>query len=74
MKYLLILLVMLLSGCIGRESWRDASLDYECTEEQHSKLMKETQFCIDNIAYHSTYCYGSSIIRNCKKVETINEH
>ena len=75
---LFIACAFLLVGCDGgaidktgyhtaKEDWQTAPLLYTCTTAQMDKVHKETLWCSQNTSYLSSYCYGSSFIRNCTK-------
>lgn len=56
-----------LAGCDLESDWQSAPRTHTCTPEQMVKVERETLWCKANTAYYDTYCYGSSIVRNCAK-------
>jgi len=70
----LILVLFLCAGCDSVKSeWQTAPLDYNCTTEQMIKAQNEAGWCQKNTDYFGAYCYGTAIIRNCKKTEAIRK-
>jgi len=51
--------------------WQSAAEKYSCTTDQMNKVETEHKFCKENTSYFSSYCYGSAIMRNCKKKEDV---
>ena len=71
MKYLLLILIPLCVSCAYDETddWRTAQYTYSCTDEQFQKVEKETTFCVDKVSIDKPYCFRTSIIRNCTKIQ-----
>jgi hypothetical protein len=60
------LLIACLTSC-GKEanSVDSALIDYTCSKTQMEKAQGEAVWCIKNTDFYKSYCYGSSVIRNC---------
>lgn len=58
-----------LSACepAVQPAYQDALVTHVCTVEQHSRVEHEAEWCKKNTGFFSSYCYGSSIMRNCTK-------
>ena len=55
----------------GPEEWEIASRTYKCTKEQMERVESEAMWCNKKTSYFSTYCYGTAFIRNCEKIEEV---
>lgn len=74
MKLILTIAISLLLGC-GEYGWQSAPRKYTCTDEQMSKVEKESLWCIKNVTeYNTGYCYGTAIIRNCQPLNRESNH
>lgn len=60
-------LCLLLAACeVIEPEWKEAPEVYTCTDDQMAKAEAEAEWCNENTDYFSTYCYGTSIMRNCE--------
>lgn len=70
MKVLILLFALSLTACSTfGTNWEDAPMQYQCTAEQMTKVENETRFCAKETGYASERCYGTAMIRNCKRVQ-----
>lgn len=79
MKYLtIILFVCFLNGCLPKvepapennektQDWLKAAQNYRCSKESMARAESESAYCAANTGHSGAYCYGTAIIRNCKK-------
>lgn len=68
MKMNAVLFLPILCSCSTFDSsWEQAPLRYQCTVEQMARVETETRFCASETGYTSEQCYGTAMIRNCKR-------
>jgi hypothetical protein len=67
-----LLVVAVLSACSDVDRhWNFAAQTHVCDNNQMEKAQAEADWCTNHTGYLSTYCYGTAIIRNCKRIENL---
>jgi hypothetical protein len=77
MRFLIIAVVLALSGCdelqsttYGTPEYVLAQRNYTCTTPEFQKVQAEAKFCDENTDTFSSACFGFAIMRNCTKKAT----
>jgi len=68
-KALLFICLLFFVGCLGHEvgtNYNYALEEYKCSEQEYKVAIKESTICRQNTDYSKTYCFSTSIMRNCK--------
>jgi len=47
--------------------WARAPQIYKCSEQEMKRVIIETEWCNKETDYNSQYCFGTALIRLCKK-------